>query len=280
MVDHSCIIVRYAEIALKGKNRHVFEKRLVNNIRDCLKQNNILFSSIERLRGKIVIVTKQKCRQLKNVFGISSYSYAVLADADVNEIFHETEQFLEQFKGKSFRVTVKRANKAFPMNSMELERDLGEYIFENAKDVKVKLKDFDIELLVEIPNDFAYISAEKITGLGGLPLGSSGFSIALIEDEKSLVVAWMMMKRGVMVFPFAESKKDISLLGKYSYGYKIELAICKDVEEFAKEKHLESVIVNDTLPEIRDDYNILTLRPIVAMDEKEIKVMLERMKDD
>lgn len=280
MMDHNCIIVRYAEIALKGRNRIIFEKLLVKNIKSCLKINLVPYDSVERIRGKIVINTHNQCSNLKNVFGISSISYALRSRSDVNDIFHTVEKLFKNFENKSFRVTVKRADKSFPMNSMELERMLGEFILNNTKS-SVKLKDFDVELKIEISDKHIYISIEKISGAEGLPLGSGGFSLALIEDEHSLVASWLMMKRGIMVFPVSKEDKDISLLKKFSYGYKLKLKIIKpeSFERYADENNIYSIIVNDRIPDLREDYNLLTLRPIASLPDDHILTLFEMIKN-
>ncbi len=273
MPQHNTIIVRYSEIGLKGDNRPFFESKLVKNIKGCLKRNNISFSSVRRIRGRIIVETDGKCDLLRNVFGIASFSYAVMVDADVNEIFHIAEGFLPLIEGKRFRVSVKRGDKRFKMNSVDLEKDLGEFVLDNVT-AKVSLKDFEIELCVEIYEKKAYVSAGKVDCFGGLPLGSGGFAAALLEDKDSFAAAWLMMKRGVMVFPVAFGETDISPLERFSYGYDLKLRIVgsdEDIIDFVREKKLDAVIVNDGIQDARDDFEVLTLRPLAGFPKDKLK---------
>ena len=79
-------IVRYSEIGLKGKNRIKFEKKLMNNIRSCLDRNKIIFSDIKKVFGRIIINGIESCNSLNCVFGISSFSFAVNAGNDMDNI--------------------------------------------------------------------------------------------------------------------------------------------------------------------------------------------------
>ncbi|HHI04210.1 MAG TPA: tRNA 4-thiouridine(8) synthase ThiI, partial [Candidatus Woesearchaeota archaeon] len=74
------VVIRYSEIGLKGNNRIIFEKKLINNIKDCLKKNKIKYDKIQRLRGRIIIFAEQKLDCLKYVFGISSFSPALVVE--------------------------------------------------------------------------------------------------------------------------------------------------------------------------------------------------------
>lgn len=190
------VIIRYSEIGLKGNNRIVFEKKLISNIKDCLKKNKVKYKKIERLRGRIVIFTEEKLNCLKYVFGISSFSTALVIEPEINEIEKAVSKLIENKKFSSFRVSAQRLNKNFSLTSPEIERTIGSFICEKFSK-KVSLKNFDLEVGIEIL-DYAYIFTERVKGLNGLPVGVEGKVISLIEDENSLLASLLMMKRGCL----------------------------------------------------------------------------------
>ncbi|MFC1800761.1 THUMP domain-containing protein, partial [Nanoarchaeota archaeon] len=185
------IIIRYSEIGLKGKNRFFFEKKLVSNIKYCLKQNNIEFSKVTKPRGRIMVHTDKTCQMLKNVFGISSVSHT-------KEFltYDDLKQSLPTIPSKnSFRVSTQRLDKNFKMTSQEVNRELGALIQEKTN-AKVDLKNADITVGIEIIENQFYLYTKTIAGYGGLPLGTEGKVYVLVEDETSLLAAWLVMKRG------------------------------------------------------------------------------------
>ena len=126
----SSVLIRYGEIGIKGLNRGYFEKKLINNIRDCLDKNSIKYNSITRYSGRIIISAQDKCLCLKNVFGISSFSPAVKVDLNLEKI---KKTSLGLYEKGSFRISSKRLNKKFNLTSEELNRLLGGYIIKEKK---------------------------------------------------------------------------------------------------------------------------------------------------
>jgi thiamine biosynthesis protein ThiI len=265
------IIIRYAEIALKGGNRLRFENRLIANIGDCLKQSNNPFTQIERLRNRIVIHSRKECPELKSVFGIASFSSATQTEPDLEEIKKVVSGINP---GASFRITCQRLDKSFPLKSMEVERELGAMVLENHK-TKVSLKEYETEIGIEILPGAAYVFTDRTPGFGGLPVGISGKAIALIEDRNSLLAAWLLMKRGVEVLPVSLKDQDITLLTEYSYGYRIALKRIDDVQEvtgMAREEDAKALIVGQTLKTFKDlNIPLLTLRPLIGYGGRELE---------
>jgi len=271
------VIVRYSEIGLKGNNRIVFEKKLIDNIKDCLKKNKIKYEKIQRLRGRIIIFTKQKLNCLKYVFGISSFSPALVIEPGIKEIGTTVSELIENKKFNSFRVSAQRLNKNFSLTSPEIERTIGSFICEKLNK-KVSLKNFDLEIGIEIL-DKAYIFTEKIKCFNGLPIGSEGKVISLIENKNSLLASLLMMKRGCSVIPVSLEKTDISLIKKYAYGFDPELIIIKSIEELdkiAKENNARAVVVGQTFENFKElELKTMVLRPLVGFDESS----LDKLKD-
>ena len=264
------VIVRYSEISLKGNNRIVFERKLISNIEDCLKKNKTNYDKIERLRGRIIIFTEQKLDCLKYVFGVSSFSPALVLEPEIKEIEKAVSNLIENRKFKTFRVSAQRLNKNFPLTSPKIERTIGSFVCEKLSK-KVSLKNFDLEIGIEIL-DYAYVFTEKVKGLNGLPVGVEGKVISLIEDENSLLASLLMMKRGCFVIPVSLKKTDIDLIKKFAYGFEPELLIIKNIkelDEIAKENNARAVVVGQTLETFKElNIQIAVLRPLIGFDKK------------
>ena len=242
------ILVKYGEIALKGKNRNLFEKKLKENIKDCLKKNEIPFEKVKRHRGRILIDTDNTCPQLKKVFGIVSFSETTPLELNLELLKQEA---LKLYKEGTFRISCKRADKVF-MTSPEIERELGAYIVEKTN-AKVKLKNPDTEIFVEIFNNQAHLYNKKHKCLGGLPVGIQGTVGLLLQDETSIKAGIKLMKRGCSLILIG--KGDISKLKEYEYGFRLK---------FGEESDVFALAVNDTINSIKD-YNKekLILRPLI-----------------
>lgn len=267
------VIIRYSEISLKGNNRIVFEKRLIDNIKDCLKKNKVKYEKIERLRGRIIIFAEQELNCLKYVFGISSFSPALKLEPEIKEIEKTVSKIIENKKFRSFRVSAQRLNKNFSLTSPEIERTIGSFMCEKFNK-KVSLKNFDLEIGIEIL-DKAYVFTERVKGLNGLPVGVEGKVVSLIEDENSLLASLLMMKRGCFVIPVSLKKTDIDLIKKFAYGFEPELIIIKSIEELdevSKENNARAVVVGQTFETFKElNIKAMVLRPLVGLDKKEIK---------
>ncbi|MBI5797863.1 hypothetical protein HZA98_03080 [Candidatus Woesearchaeota archaeon] len=245
------IIIRYREIGLKGKNRVDFERQLQKNIKDCLKKNNIPFDHVLRIRGRLLIETNQECPQLTKVFGIASFSYAEECSLDLETI---KKQALKNYSKGTFRITCQRME-TFPLTSTETEQAVGAYIVEKTN-AKVKLKDPDKNIQIEIFNKQAYIFSEKISGPGGLPIGAEAHAVLYMQDKNSVKAGLAMMKRACSLNIYNPDKKDYAGLKEYEYGFRI-----KELNEIPNNT---AIIVSDTLSTIKE-YPYFVLRPLIGI---------------
>ncbi len=234
--NYNSIIVRYGEISLKGKNRHVFENHLKRNIIDFLKFKNINYKEVITLRGRIYIKGISEIPEFKKVFGIYSYSPALEIEKNFELLKQKTLDFLKVIKNhSSFRVSCQRIDKDFEYNSVEIERLIGEIIFENTN-VKVNLKNPEINFNIEIGEKSIFIFFEKIKAYGGMPYSSSGKLVSLISSGiDSPVSTFLMMKRGVepILLHYKITEED----------YKKVLKIKKQLEEFTSGKELKLITI-------------------------------------
>jgi tRNA uracil 4-sulfurtransferase len=194
------VIVHYQEIALKGKNRPWFISRLVQNLRQATSDLDI--KAVRPLVGRLELVlgpaaTYEQVRErLLRVFGVANFARAARAPRDIEAMASAILEDLGDTQTPSFRVSVKRADKRFPMKSPEIEREVGGRI-KLAKGWHVDLDEPALTIAVEMMNDHAFYSFAKERGAGGLPSGVSGKVACLLSGGiDSPVAAWRMMKRG------------------------------------------------------------------------------------
>jgi thiamine biosynthesis protein ThiI len=188
------ILIHYGELALKGKNRHLFEKRLIENIK------KVASGRVLRLHGRIV-VESEDIEPLKSVFGISWMANVYRAKRDLDSIKNVVlSKVLERSTKEidKIGVLVKREEKNFPYTSVEVADIVGEEVTKNLR-LKVNLKHADLRVYIEI-SDQVFVFFEKIEGLKGLPVGVSGKVLCLHSGGiDSPVAAYQMMKRGCEV---------------------------------------------------------------------------------
>ena len=201
------ILVRYGELALKKGNRGVFEKALVRNLRQALAP--ITNTEVQRQHGRIFIKPERRCekaaRRAAEVFGVKTVSPTWSVATDTEAITSQAAKLLDtalagltRSEPISFRVRVKRSNKAFPMTSSELERHVAERILPGPETVKVQLVDPEITLGIEVRDDKSFVFLKRFEGPGGLPVGTLGRGLCLLSGGiDSPVASWLAMKRGL-----------------------------------------------------------------------------------
>lgn len=196
------ILLRFGELYLKGDNRNIFESILISNVKDKLKDYDFKF---EKTFGRYIIsnydISKEEelVEKIKTVFGLHSISLAQEVEATVDKIIDFVSSI--KLKSQSFKIEVKRADKSFPIGSMDFAKKLGEIVLENNPEVKVDLYKPDTTISVDIRlNKKAYIFDEIIKCQGGLPLGSAGKGLLLLSGGiDSPVAGYLIAKRGLKI---------------------------------------------------------------------------------
>lgn len=199
----NCILLRYGELSVKGKNKKDFEERLVRNIRQKLERFEGI--KVSRHFGRLFVDLNGNpadliVEELKDVFGLVGFSPAMRVATDLEVIKKATLQLL-QSQGeavKTFKVECKRADKRFPTGSQEMNRLLGGYLLANSES-KVDVRKPDLYVHVEIRSmQDTYIFGNDIAGAGGLPVGTSGRVLLLLSGGiDSPVAGYLALKRGV-----------------------------------------------------------------------------------
>ena len=194
------IVVHYQEIALKGKNRPWFLGRLVRNLRRALSDLDII--EVRALMGRIEVrlgpgASREAAgERVRRTFGIANFSFARRTVLDIDAIARAILDDLGERTCRSFRVSVRRADKRFPMTSPQVEREIGGRIQE-ARGWTVDLEDAELTIHVELLTSEAFYFFGKDRGAGGLPTGTAGRVTCLLSGGiDSPVAAHRMMKRG------------------------------------------------------------------------------------
>jgi len=198
------VLVHYSEVALKGKNRTWFVRRLVRNIHAVLAGLHV--KEVRTPIGRIEIVLAQDeavpevLDRLRRVFGIANYAVASHIPLDFDGMAEAiVSQLPPKESAQSFRVLVRRADQTFPVPSPDLARDLGSKVW-YARGWKVDLDHADLVIRVEIVPGAAFCYMGREAGAGGLPTGTGGRLVALLSGGiDSPVAAWRMMRRGCNV---------------------------------------------------------------------------------
>ena len=223
------ILVKYGEIILKGGNRARFEKVLVNNIRNSVR--NISNVKIQVLQATIYIDVEEHDKidavitQLARVFGIVSITRACVVEKEIEKIKAAAKEYCqnELLPGKKFKVEAKRSDKRFPLNSVEVAIEVGGYLHEEFPGLIVDVHNPEVTVKVEV-RDFAayvYCAEKKVPGQGGMPIGTSSKATLLLSGGiDSPVAGHMIAKRGV----------EIDAVNFFSFPYTSDRAKEKVIE--------------------------------------------------
>ncbi len=203
----SHLLIRYGELFLKGKNRAVFERKLVHNIKKLTS-----FSSFTKIQGRLLIPYREEHLQLRKVFGLASYSPAVCVGKEVESIKKKAVELLQGRKG-TFKVQSKRSDKTFPLISLELNKAVGEAVQQQTN--LVFAMNPETTLCIEINQHGAFLFLETIPCAGGLPTGVEGKVVLSVEDEAGVLAGLLFMKRGCALDVLSTSH-ELSLLQAFS----------------------------------------------------------------
>lgn len=202
------LIIRFGEVALKGKNKSFFEKKMIARIRRVLKAYDNLTLVREEglvfLRGYEIEAREEIIKEISKVFGIATISPALVARPFLEDIYEKANELMSEIireeKIATFKVEAKRADKNFPVQSPQLARMVGGEVLKFQKILKVDVRNPDVHLHVDVRRDKALIYRKKIGGFGGLPLGTNGKGLVLLSGGiDSPVATWMMAKRGMSI---------------------------------------------------------------------------------
>ncbi|KRG14553.1 tRNA uracil 4-sulfurtransferase ThiI [Lederbergia galactosidilytica] len=202
-MNYDRIMIRYGEMSLKGRNRKHFVHKLKKNIQFMLRD----FEKIQIESGwdRMYIVLNGDpvdpiIEQLKNVFGIQSFSPVIKTEKNIEEIRAAALHIANEVHspGNTFKISARRTDKTFEYDTNGLNHAVGAHILIHLDDIKVDVKQPNLNIIVEIRQDAAYISGQIIHGAGGFPVASSGKAMLMLSGGiDSPVAGYLTMKRGV-----------------------------------------------------------------------------------
>ena len=266
MKFHS-FLIKYGEIGIKGKNRYIFEDALVRQIRFALKDVDGEFY-VHKSYGRVYVDCdgeydyEETVESLARVFGIVGICPVVrLEDKGFEELKKEVVAYMDEMypdKNKTFKVEARRSKKSYPLQSMQINCQLGEVILDAFPEMKVDVHHPDIMLNVEVREEI-YLYSEIIPGPGGMPVGTNGSAMLLLSGGiDSPVAGYMIAKRVVSLeatyfhappYTSERAKEKVvdlaRLVSKYSGPIKLNVVNFTDIQLYIYEKcpHEELTII-------------------------------------
>ncbi len=256
-MEERVLLVKYGEIAMRGNNRQLFVKRLVEAIRKNIDSDGSFY--VVREQGRLIIESRgteinfdTMIPKVNRIFGILGVCPGIkVTDQSIDNLKLSALKFLKEHiktGAKTFKVVTKRSDKRYPLTSNDVSAEVGGYIFDNFEGLTVDIHNPDTTVFIEIRND-AYIYTDFIEGCGGLPYGSTGSALSLISGGiDSPVATWLMAKRGVEVGgvyfhspPYTgerakEKVKDLcSIIAQYTGGFKLHIVRFTEVQLYLLE---------------------------------------------
>jgi tRNA uracil 4-sulfurtransferase len=274
------ILVRYAEIGLKSIPVRVkFENRLKENMLSMLAADG-LEAIVTKGEARFFVESTDlfaAARSLKKVFGIASMSIADITTANMDDICAAAAKYSQGriSSGQTFAVRARREGNHHQFTSMDVGREAGSAIFESNEGLKVDLTHPEKIFYVEVRNNKTYIFDSYIRCHAGLPMGTQGRVVAEVHDDRGIVSAWLMMKRGCKVI--VRSDIDCSILEKYDPELR---AIDNDQDD---PKKIYGYVWGTSLKDLEtvdvSNYGLPVFFPTIGMSDEKVSEMMALISD-
>ena len=282
------LLVRFGELALRSRFvRRQLRDRLVANIQDLFAAEGVeCITEADEARVYVHANDLERARGiLGRVFGVVSFSPATEVHADLDSlrkvVLSEAARSLSP--GQSFALRVRRVG-THSFTSQDLANELGDDIRRAHAEVRVNLRHPDVEIHIEVRRNRAFVFREIWPGPGGLPLGSQGRALAVVEDDAGLVAAWMGMKRGCRVSVATSDREDlVEPLRRWDVRLKVlGLAGNGKIDELVRMARAEAVFLGTRWgafdPERRRSLVVPIFEPVIAFGDDEIERMAARIR--
>lgn len=201
-MKYDYLMIHYGELSTKGNNRKQFIQALLHNVRVALKPFEVVCKGDH---DHIYVYLGDKkvepiAERLQDVSGIQKISLVAKSEKDIETLKANACELLDLEKGKTFKVEVKRTDKAYPLDSHGIAVALGDAILDHRPDLSVDVHEPDILLKVQVRKEGAYLSCHEVPGIGGYPMGMNGKVTMLLSGGiDSPVAAYSLMRRGIKV---------------------------------------------------------------------------------
>lgn len=277
------IFVRYAEIGLKSTPvRMKFENRLKENMLSMLVADRVE-AMVTKGEARFYVETDDMpaaIRSLKKVFGIASLSVADVCSSDLEDICSTAARYSAGriSQGQSFAVKARREGNHHAFTSVDVGREAGSAIFlaNESKGIRVDLTDPDVRFYIEVRNNKTYIFDSYVRCHAGLPMGTQGKVVAEVDDDRGLVSAWLMMKRGCKVCPKGSGR--IGLLANYDPNL-------KDISNRQEDpKKILGYVMGTTLEELDSvdvsKHDVPVYFPTIGMTDAEVQEVVRVIEEE
>lgn len=282
------LLVRFGEIALKSRYvRRQLRDRLVANIQDLFAMEGVeCVTEADEARVYVHVDDEARARPiLTRVFGIVSISPAAEGHGDLESMkrLAVVEAGRADVAGKTFAVRARRVG-SHPFTSQDLAREIGGAVLDACPGSKVNLGAPAVEIHVEVRENRGFVFREFWPGPGGLPLGSQGRALAVVDGTAGMVAAWMAMKRGCRVVVAAPAgSQDANLLRAWEPGLKtLELGGLDRLEELVKIARAGAVFVGtrgrEFDPAGRPKVSVPVFEPVVGLPDAEVAALAARIR--
>ncbi len=263
MLEYDMLLLRFGEIAIKGRNRSRFEKVAYNHVKALL--HSYPRTEIIKEYGRIYVVLNGEPMQpiveaMKNVFGVSSISPVKVTPSRLDDILQTAVVFMQQYNAApdtTFKVSARRVWKPFPHSTQEMNRLVSGPILNACPALKVDVHHPELNLRVEIREQGTYMYCEIIPGAGGFPLGTNGKAMLLLSGGiDSPVAGWSALRRGLEIecihfhsYPFTSKKAEqkvidlAEVLARYAGSVKLHLVPFTDIQTSLAQTGQESLII-------------------------------------
>ena len=254
---YDIIIVRNGEISLKKKNKAEFENALVKNIKYRLYKNKEI--KIKKENGRVEISlgntdTFEIIKKIDDIFGVVSMSPAMVSDSGYDNLFKLIKRLvdfeIDKDKKTSFKLSIRRIDKSFDMQSNQMNIDMGEKVLKEYPNLYVDVKNPEFEIHCEFRKDVNIVYSKKILGEGGMPRGINGRACTLISGGiDSPVATYLMARRGLFIeavhfhsYPFTNERSKqkvidlVSHLTAYCGKIRLHLVNLLDIQKEINEK--------------------------------------------
>jgi len=257
------ILLKQGEIILKGLNRRQFEMRLISNVEKRLRP----FGDFKVYAVQSTIYAEPQndgCdmdrafEAAKTIFGVVSVNRAAACEKDKDAIFETAKNYLGDTlnQARSFKVETKRADKRFPMTSIELSQYVGGLLAEAFPQVKVDVHNPELVVTIEVRDFAAYVHGTPVSGAGGLPLGAGGRAVSLLSGGiDSPVATYLAARRGLSIipvhffsFPYTseQAKQKVvdlaCILARYCSDMRVEVVPFTRIQEELRDKCPEELL--------------------------------------
>jgi tRNA uracil 4-sulfurtransferase len=284
------ILVRYSEVGLKSRSvRSRFERVLMDNMISALAREGIE-ALVNCDQGRIYVRTDKAriedgIKVLQRIFGIASVSPVIETPSDMDSIIATAVKYSKEVLAdeSTFKIKSRRAG-THTFTSMDIAMKVGEAVL-NAnqyRGIKVDIHHPQKEIFVEVRENQTYIFSEYCDGPGGLPMGSQGRVLVVLEKDTDALAAWLIMKRGCRAFGIAEGENEAVRIAK-RWDPEMKVLPPGDLRAYCKKFKASAVVFGYLVEDearIKESVDLVVpaFYPIIGMDDQTIASRMERIR--